>query len=633
MKKQGYHLKKADVLFSNLRSLAAESRIAGLFTGKQKKAKKPAAFLLAIRREFEQSLILDALRRFGSLLLSLRLCTVGLLLLSCGIWTAAFHMIGLLLTGGGAPDISVLLFSAGVAISSLPLLFSKKTVSEGLSASRIAGFVLFGMLGLYRESFVTDKRRENGDFTAFILGIACGLLTLFVRPWTLLLLLAALCGITCIFRMPEAGLSILVAALPFAGNALLCAILVITWISYFVKLLLGRRSLRFGAADACLAVYGLVVLGGILFPVSAAATLRTGLSRLLALSTGLLVLQLVRSGKTALRIAGLFTASITVASLLGLGLYVRQGTDQFMSGHGFPFSTAQMTSVFPTVAAFACFVLLVFPFVPAFFSCAENGRHRIPSLLLLLVCGLCLALTWDVPAIVGAVFAFAVFLLLRKKHGWFGILILALITFGCLIPSGLYDSLHLAPKLFPDLPGRVTVARDYLRAVVPCLMVGAGSGSAAPAGLYRGICDSAYVSAGSSGSFYAQSLAENGIIGLVFLLLYLVCLFLLCRSAVRLGHGFDPEDGIGSEQLPRISEVTISRRLIAAGCASLAGLLLGGLLLDPFAVPSLEYCFFIVSALTGAVAQSALSRQALQLCGDRNDLTLVFNGKEQEYDG
>lgn len=632
MKKRALHLKKRDAFFCNLPSLAAESRFAKLAAKLRPAKQKVSRFFGKIRREFEQSLLLDVVRRFFALLLELRLRTVGLLLLSCGIWTAAFHMLRLLLTGGGSPELSVLLFAGGTALSSLPLLCSRRSVSEGILGSSILSFLLFDVLGLYEDSFRDPVTRERGGFTAFMLGIAVGLLTLFIRPWYLLAAVGVILCVAAIFRMPEAGLSILALALPFAGVGTFLVIFLVTWASYLVKLVLGRRSLRFGAADACLFVYALVVLGGTLFPVSLTASASAGFLRLFAVLTGILALQLVRSGKTALRVTGLLTVSVLMTVILGLVGYARQGAAQLVSGHGFPFSTAQMTSLFASPTVFACFLLLLLPFVPAFFSCAGKGSHKVLLFLSLGLCGLCLVLTWDVPAIVGAIFALAVYFLLRRKRGWFGILLLTLVTLGCLVPSGIYESLHLGAKLFPDLPGRVAVATDYLRAVLPCLAVGAGSGAPAPAGLFRGVTDPAYIRETGSGSFYVQSLAENGILGLVLLLLTILCVLLLCRSAVRLGFGFDPEDGVSDgDLLPAVSEETVSRRLTAAGCASLAGILAGGLLLDPFALPATELCFWLILGMTAAVAQSALRRKAAQQRSSENELMLVC-GKERKDD-
>lgn len=631
MKKQSLHLKKRDVFFCNLPAIAADSYFARLAAKLRPRTKKPGGFFGTLRREFEQSLLLDTVRRFFALLLELRLRTVGLLLLSCGIWTAAFHMLRLLLTGGGTPELSVLLFAAGTVLCSLPLLCSRRSVSDGILGSRIVSFLLFDVLGLYEDSFRDPVTREHGGFTAFMLGIAAGLVTLFIAPWYLTAVVGALLCVAAILRMPEAGLSVLALALPFTGIGFLVAVSCITWVSYLVKVILGRRSLRFGAADCCLLIYALVVLGGILFPVSLTASASAGLLRLFAVLTGLLALQLIRSGKTGLRVAGLLTVSVSASALIGLCLYFRQGLGQLLEGRGFPFSTAQMTAFFPSPTAFACFLLLLIPFIPAFSSCVGRGGHRALMLLSLCVCGLCLLLTWDVPAAAGAVFAMAVYFLLRKKRGWFGILLLILITLGCLIPSGIYDSLHLGAKLFPSLPGRLAVAADYLRAVLPCLAVGAGSGAPAPAGLFRGVSDPAYILQTDSGSFYVQILAENGVLGLVLLLLLLLCVLLLCRSAVRLGFGFDPEDGVSGEELfSAVSEETIGRRMTAAGCASLAGMLLGGLLLDPFALPASEFGFFLILGMTGAAAQSSLRRKAARLRSG-SDLMLLC-GKERKDD-
>lgn len=159
-----------------------------------------------------------------------------------------------------------------IAISALPLLCSGKSLYRAAFGSRIVGNILRTYLGLEQRGQAKEKERGSTFmvYVAVLLGAGCGLLTFFVHPTTVpMLVLLAACAITVLY-IPESGILLMAATLGLwwiTGYAVLCAVAIaaVTLISYLAKLLLGKRVLHVQLLDfVLLLVVGVFALNGLL---------------------------------------------------------------------------------------------------------------------------------------------------------------------------------------------------------------------------------------------------------------------------------------------------------------------------------------------------------------------------------
>ena len=151
------------------------------------------------------------------------------------------------------------------------LIISRKEVGEALLAKRLTRFVITDVLNLNPSRFEkSDTPFEGSYFVAILFSMALGSLTYFVHP----LFIVACAGLLALFALlmsyPELGLVFLMILFPFASiffkNPSIAILVLVgfTTCGFIVKLLRGKRVIRFELIDIfTLAFGGLILFGGI----------------------------------------------------------------------------------------------------------------------------------------------------------------------------------------------------------------------------------------------------------------------------------------------------------------------------------------------------------------------------------
>jgi hypothetical protein len=165
------------------------------------------------------------------------------------------------------PSVVRTVISAALAVMSLPLVFSTKSLSEALGDSALCRLILVKLLGVPRDRLCAPKRKAPVmmPYLMALLGVGAGIATLWVHPVSIpaVLLLAGALGL--ILSNPEAGVVLSTLSLPVIWldrNLLYLPVLLIllTWISYGIKLLCLHRNMRFGLLDVVVLIFGGVTL-------------------------------------------------------------------------------------------------------------------------------------------------------------------------------------------------------------------------------------------------------------------------------------------------------------------------------------------------------------------------------------
>jgi len=210
-------------------------------------------------RRFDESIFINAVGWMRQIFFRLRLRVIGTFFLTFGVYASVVAVLVSIfrekwIVGGNL--YSGLIF----ALLSVPLLASRGNISTVLLYSRL-GSTLCDFLGIRRES-LHDNAFSGRVNIAFVLGVLAGTLTLWFSPVSIAAWFAAAVGIGIIFALPENGIMALAVLFLFAGYKSQLWTLAITLVSYFLKLLRGKRSLCFYRRDIFAALVLLTVVGG-----------------------------------------------------------------------------------------------------------------------------------------------------------------------------------------------------------------------------------------------------------------------------------------------------------------------------------------------------------------------------------
>jgi hypothetical protein len=190
--------------------------------------------------------------------------SLGIFFLTFGIYAAAVFLLKSYVslnigTGADITDICVASITALAGV--LFILFGDKGVLAVVGKSRIVGGLISRNLGVNDSSlmrYASCNPKTHAGF-GFLLGSLFGLVTIFVQPATMLLLLLAVAVATVIVHIPEFGLLLAVMVFSFTPVRLVATIVCITFLSYIIKCLRLKRNFRFGSADAIVLLMFLVM--------------------------------------------------------------------------------------------------------------------------------------------------------------------------------------------------------------------------------------------------------------------------------------------------------------------------------------------------------------------------------------
>ena len=150
------------------------------------------------------------------------------------------------------------------------LIISRKEVGEALLAKRLTRFIVTDVLNLNSSKFErSDEPFEGSYFVAILFSMALGSLTYFVHPLLIVACAALLALFALLMSYPELGLIFLMILFPFASifeNPTIAILVLVgfTTCGFIVKLLRGKRVIRFELIDIFMIAFGgLILFGGV----------------------------------------------------------------------------------------------------------------------------------------------------------------------------------------------------------------------------------------------------------------------------------------------------------------------------------------------------------------------------------
>ncbi len=226
-------------------------------------AKVLAPAFRAISNQIEYSRTSWAAKKLSGLLLSLKLRVFGMFLASFGVYTALFAILKNFILGGDR-IVTDIIFGTVIAIASLPIVTSDETLSSALISSRL-GALIRGVTGIRAEEMRTDGARGRSTH-GFLAGLAAGIISYFVSPAALASAMGIALLTWIVLKSPEFGVIVLAFALPLSSVKFLEYAVILTALSFAIKIVRGKRFVSFETLDA--AVFGilLVIVFGMIAP-------------------------------------------------------------------------------------------------------------------------------------------------------------------------------------------------------------------------------------------------------------------------------------------------------------------------------------------------------------------------------
>ncbi|MBQ7353865.1 MAG: hypothetical protein IJW54_07700 [Clostridia bacterium] len=144
-------------------------------------------------------------------------------------------------------------FVFGISISTcaLPLLFSKRSLASGILSSKIVSFIIFDFLGCDKEDMEEIAKKDSLSKTnvAILIGLVFGFLAYFVSPITVAITIVAIAVVYLTFKTPEVGAILIIFILPFAEKIVLFVGILCTFVSYMIKIFMGKRLIKLEYLD------------------------------------------------------------------------------------------------------------------------------------------------------------------------------------------------------------------------------------------------------------------------------------------------------------------------------------------------------------------------------------------------
>ena len=488
-----------------------------------------------LSRAYEESFFLKKWRLFLKHLLATPVKSYGKSLLSFGIYTVIIYFILLLVPEFEAPDVSSLIIGLATCMVSVPLLLSRQNLAFSLGNNKITRTVFSEIFDFRDETYQvkTYKSRAINNFL-ILMGICAGLLTFFVDP--LMVLSSSLIIVVAVIVItPEIGVVLTLFALPFFSFAdvptiALAILILITFFGYCIKLIRGKRVIKFELVDVLICTFMALMIFGGAFSAARESAIQSAIMSCVLLLGYFLVSNLIRTEKWLSRCGYALISSATLVSIAGIFQYIFGRVDaKWLDTSYFPNIAGRSTAMFENANYLAFYLVAVFPFALHNAITKEKGKNKLLGVISCILIIVCTVLTWSRGAWIAIAFTGVIFLLIYSRKTLRVIIsIIILIPYSItFMPSNIASRI----KSIGDMADSSTMYRFYtwkgsLRMLEDYFWSGIGYGTDA----YRAIYPE-YAYAGIEAAAHSHSLFLQIFIGLGFggILIFMLTMFVFAQ--------------------------------------------------------------------------------------------------------
>lgn len=378
---------------------------------------------LRISKMFETSWFLCKTKNSAHSWLGVPLKSYGKATFFFGVYTVLVYLIRLLLPNLTESDLSALITGVVLCVISLPMFLSKENLARALDSGVITNMLCSEFLGYRKESFeITLKASRTKSNILIFLGMLLGTVTLFIHPLYLVLAILLILALLIVLNTPEIGVLLSIFFLPFLSffevpSTILGIVVLITTISYFVKLIRGKRLLRMELLDlAVLLFFALIFFSGAI-TVSENKGWEEVLLSCCLMFGYFLTVNLIRTTQWLKRCTLALISSGTIVAIVGILQYffAAVSVESWVDQRYFSGITNRAVSLFDNPNVLASYLVLILPFVLLAFLRSPRGKEKTLYFISLLSVLFCIILTWSRGAWLAVIASVLVFGLIYSK--------------------------------------------------------------------------------------------------------------------------------------------------------------------------------------------------------------------------
>ena len=511
----------------------------------QKKKRGPFSRFLA--ENIEESVYVTTIASVMRYLSRLSMRVIGVFLMSVGLYSLLAQVILYLWTPSEKTALTGII-SIGISLISIPFLFSNRALCAVVHDSAVFGRLARDFCGFRERSFQMDGAPTGRKNAAFILGLPFGILSCFINPALLIVLLLGLIFAYIVLLNPEFGYNLILFVLPFLvilpHPSILLALLTIYTLGCFaIKVILGKRTYRFDLLDALVLCFMAVMLLGGFVSYGGMQSLKQALIYVALMLGYFLTVGLVNTKAMLKKSAAILCVSLFFVAVYGLFQnFTGNISAEWIDTEMFDSIGGRVVSTFENPNMLGLYLILLMPLLAAAMI-GETNWWRKPGYVLSFVAGAgCLIYTFSRGAWLGFLFAAVIFLLMWNKR-MMGVLMAGVLALPMLIPY-LPASIVSRFTSIGDLTDTSTNYRVYIwrgstKMAADYALTGIGVGEAAFDRIYPYYSFAGIEKAPHAHNLFLQLFIEVGIFGFIVFLTLLICLFQNGFSLAK--HGADKE--------------------------------------------------------------------------------------------
>jgi hypothetical protein len=222
---------------------------------------------LRLLNAVESGKLFKGIRGLSRFLFCMPMALYGLFFLIYGLLGVGCYFVLPRVYPSLTPDFEHALISGIITLLAVPLVLTKKTLAETLGSGALSHLIFVRFLGIPQDRLEQPRQKVPValPYLTLILAIAAAGGALLTHPLLIPGIMMALGGLGLIMTYPEAGVVLSTVMLPaiwLDRNLLipLCGLILMTWLSYGVKMLFLHRTIRFGMLDTVLLIFGFLIL-------------------------------------------------------------------------------------------------------------------------------------------------------------------------------------------------------------------------------------------------------------------------------------------------------------------------------------------------------------------------------------
>ncbi len=323
-----------------------------------------------------QSVILKLAQKFMYSFLSTAMNIYGLFFMTAGIGFLAVTLLKTYVLSAGELSFGSVFIASLLILTSIPLLFSKRSLKETVCRSRLASLLIFDWLGGKRAAFENEDPTKGDGRLALVTGLLMSSFSWWYEPLSILFAIALCVFAITVLYIPETGVVCLLLCMPFLPSAWLNPAIIYIGSCYVMKCLRGKRTFRFDNLSITIFLFGLVFIFNGMSP-NGYDVNHVFYNVICGMSAFFLVINLIKSRQWLDRCLNSLCVSGFIVVIIGLLRYSVSRIDvAYLTSVFRCAENEQMVSVFGDRIVFTGYLMAVMPFMlVGIFSTGKFIKH------------------------------------------------------------------------------------------------------------------------------------------------------------------------------------------------------------------------------------------------------------------